>query len=147
MILSTQGMCRLFLCSWNHHSSVRFYQDIIIFQPFNVNVNYKQSSRNLNLRQVKQCDFEKKYRHSHSIWLREANRSSGLYFLLQYFLWLFLKEGLSTPTVCNRCCTAYGNSFTAVTESREVYWSCQGNLCKMGRNFGLRLLSRLIKAI
>lgn len=40
-----------------------------MFQPFNVDVNYKQSSRNLNLRQVKQYDFEKKYRHSYSIWL------------------------------------------------------------------------------
>lgn len=58
-----------FLCSWKHHSSVRFYQDIIMFQPFNVDVNYKQSPRNLNLRQVKQCDFEKKYRHGYSIWL------------------------------------------------------------------------------
>lgn len=38
---------------------------MIIFQPFNGKVNYKQSSRNLNLRQVKQFDFEeKKYKYS-----------------------------------------------------------------------------------
>lgn len=36
------------------------------------------------------------------------------------FLWLLMKEGLPTPTVCNRCCTAYENSFTAVREYREV---------------------------